>query len=144
MDIMNSMERQRLVSTLSDEPAHALGVVLKCCIGLFLLTLLVAIGGGWGNDGTATVSRGDSQHAEAASHPGNAAAHRREVFDERRARFESKASADQYAAVAPFAEANAYARPPSAARVSSQSPQAQNCSGGPDGGMDANGNQCSE
>jgi hypothetical protein len=140
---MNTTERQRLASTMSNEPTHALGVVLKCGICLALLTLLVAIGGSWVNDGGATETRDSAPHATSAAKLTGAAAHRKEVFDERRARFDSNVSVGQFAAVTPYAEAKAYARPPTADRVSQSTP-AQNCSGGPDGGMDANGNQCSE
>jgi hypothetical protein len=109
VDIMNTTERQRLASTLSDEPAHALGVVLKCAVCLALLTLLVVIGGNQGKPDTAPEARVSAPHAASATKLTGAAAHRKEVFDERRARFAGNASERHVAKTAPVTDAQAYA-----------------------------------
>ena len=105
---MNTTRRQRLVSTMSDEPTYALGVVLKCGICLALLTLLVVIGSTREEDGVASDARGSAPHAMAAAKFGGAAAHRKEVFDERRARFAGNASERSVGKTAPVADAQAY------------------------------------
>jgi hypothetical protein len=101
---MNTTKRQRLVSAMSDERTRGLGVVLKCGVCLALLTLLVAIGVGNGTDGDRANARRNVPLAAPAAKLTTAAAHRKEVFDERRARFTGNASerpVDETAAVAP-------------------------------------------
>jgi hypothetical protein len=108
VDIMNSTERQRLVSTMADEPTRALGVVLKCGICLALLTLLVVIGGAREKEGAAPEARGSAPHSAAVAKLPSAAAHRKEVFDDRRARFAGNASERNIAGTAPVAHAETY------------------------------------
>ena len=101
---MNTTKRKGLVSILSDEPAYGLGVVLKCGVCLALLTLLVVIGVSEGTDGDRANARRTVPHAAPAAKLTAAAAHRKEVFDERRARFAGTASerpVDETASVAP-------------------------------------------
>lgn len=89
---MNSTERQRLVSSLYREPACAVAVVLKCGVCLAVLILLALIGAVDGKDGFAQDARRGTPHsAPPAKLPGSAA-HRKEIFDSRRARFLSNAS----------------------------------------------------
>jgi hypothetical protein len=108
VDIMNTTKRQRLVSTLSDESTRALGVVLKCGICLALLTLLVVIGVSEEKVGVPADALDSVSHAASAAKLSGAAAHRKEVFDERRARFAGSASEHLVAKTAPAADDQAY------------------------------------
>jgi len=109
VNIMQTTERKQLVSTMTVEPAHALGVVLKCGVCLALLTLLLVIGSFREDDGTAPEARGGAPHAAAVAGSSGAAAHRKEVFEERRARFAGNASNRTFAGVASVAPAEPYA-----------------------------------
>ncbi len=93
---MHSTERQRLVSTMSHEPAHALGVILKCGVCLALLILLAVIGSTNERDDIAQVRSGPPLSASVAK-MSSAAAHRKEVFDGRRAHFLGNASERDFA-----------------------------------------------
>ena len=84
---MQNAERQRLVSTMSHEPAHALASVLKCGICLALLVLLAVIGGYPARDTTPQEARNAMPRSAAATKAFSAEAHRKEVLDERRAKF---------------------------------------------------------
>ena len=106
---MHTTERQQVVSTMTVEPARALGVVLKCGICLALLILLMVIGSARENDGVAPEVRGSASQAQAVARLPAAAAHRKAVFDDRRARFEDAASQRMLAGVAPVAPSEPYA-----------------------------------
>jgi len=106
---MHTTERQRLVSTMAVEPAHAVGVVLKCGICLALLTLLLVIGSARENDEVAPEAVGSAPHAAAPAIVPSAAAHRKAVFDDRRARFAGNASERTLAGMASGAPAEPYA-----------------------------------
>jgi hypothetical protein len=109
VDIMNTTERQRLLSTMADAPTQALAVVLKCAVCLALLTLLVVVGGNRETDGVAPGARGSAPYAASAAELSGAATHRKEVFDERRARFAGNASERRVAETAPAADVEAHA-----------------------------------
>ena len=88
---MQATERKRLVSTLSREGAYGLGTVLKCSICLAILNLLIAIGNSSEHVPNSQAARKDaSPPTSVAGNPG-ATAHRRQVFEERRAKFLGKA-----------------------------------------------------
>ncbi len=89
---MQTTERQRLVSTMSVAPTYGLGSVLKCGICLAFLLLLVAIGSAREQAPIAQEARKDAPHSKSAAGMYGAAAHRKEVFDGRRAKLMSKAS----------------------------------------------------
>jgi len=106
---VNTTERQKLLSTMADTPTRTLGVVLKCGICLALLILLMVIGSARENDGVAPEARGTAPHSAAVAIVPSAAAHRKAVFDERRARFAGNASERTLAGTAPGAPAEPYA-----------------------------------
>jgi len=106
---MHTTERQQVVSTMAVEPAHAVGVVLKCGICLALLALLLVIGSARENDGVAPEAAGSAPHAAAVAIVPSAAAHRKAVFDDRRARFAGNASDRTLAGAVPVAPAEPYA-----------------------------------
>lgn len=143
MDKMNRVERSNLVAQHADAPAHPVGVVLACCAGIVALTVLVAAGGAWTTDRKAQASTQASYRGEATARAGSTEEHRRDLFDERRARFTSSAS-DQVAVAVPGEDTRRPARALPAAAASFATSLSKICSGGPDGGMDATGNQCSE
>jgi len=90
-NIMQATERKRLVSTLSREGAYGLGTALKCSICLAILILLIAIGNSSEHVPNSQAARKDaSPPTSVAGNPG-ATAHRRQVFEERRAKFLGKA-----------------------------------------------------
>ncbi len=105
---MQTTERQRLISTMTVEPAHAVAAALKCGVCLALLTLLLVIGSTSKYDATASEARRSAPAAAAARLP-SAAAHRKAVFDDRRARFAGNASERTLAGRAQDAPAEAYA-----------------------------------
>jgi hypothetical protein len=104
VDIVNMTERQKLLSNMADAPTHAFAVVLKCAVCLALLTLLVVIGSTREKDGVAPEARGSAPHAMSAAKLSGAAAHRKEVFDDRRARFAGNAPERHVAGTAPVAD----------------------------------------
>lgn len=123
---MNSAERERLMREMSGEPARPVGTLITCAVGLGVVALLAAIGN------SAMESHAVAPEAVptyAGVHPatgGAADADRKKMFDERRARFAGEAprhlDASTDGHVANYV--------------------ALSCSGGPDGGMDATGNEC--
>jgi hypothetical protein len=106
---MHTTERQQVVSTMTVEPARALGVVLKCGVCLALLILLMVIGSAREDDTAAPQVRGSASQAQAVARLPAAAAHRKAVFDDRRARFEDTDSERIVAGMAPGAPAEPYA-----------------------------------
>jgi hypothetical protein len=106
---MHTTERQQVVSTMTVEPARALGVVLKCGIYLALLILLMVIGSAREDDGVAPEARGSASQAQAVARLPAAAAHRKAVFDDRRARFENADPERTLAGMAPGAPTEPYA-----------------------------------
>jgi len=106
---MHTTERQQVVSTMTAEPARALGAVLKCGVCLALLTLLLVIGNSREDDGAAPEARGSASQAPAVARLPAAATHRKAVFDDRRARFAGNASDRTLAGAVPVAPAEPYA-----------------------------------
>jgi hypothetical protein len=92
VNIVNTAERKRLVWTTSNEPTHSLEVILKCGVCLALLALLIVIGSAEEQGGVAQEARSSAAHPASVAKSSSAAAHRKEVFDGRRARFEGNAS----------------------------------------------------
>lgn len=91
---MQTTRRERLMRMASDEPAHGVATTVKCgaCIGL--LALLSVIGFGTGVNDAASPVAASTARNDASAHVGiRAEAHRKQVFDERRARFDGAAPA---------------------------------------------------
>ena len=105
---MLTSERERLVSTMSHEPASALGIVVKYggCVALAALLIVAAVRG---NEDVAGDARASASYSEPAAKASTAAAHRKEVFDARRARFAAKASGLDAAGITPITRAEAFA-----------------------------------
>ena len=91
------------------ESARGLGVVVKCGICLALLTLLLVIGSARENDGVTPEAGNGAPHAAAVAMLPSAAAHRKAVFDDRRARLAGNASERTIVETAPVASFEAYA-----------------------------------
>ena len=97
---MQNAERNRLIRDSSGTSANAAGIVIKCSMGLGILTLLALIGSETTGDNVAVPDASHVTRAMAvAPNNVNAAAHRKHVFDERRARFDG--SANEYMAMRP-------------------------------------------
>jgi hypothetical protein len=89
---MHAAERQRLTRTMSGEPMCAVGTAMKCAAGLAFLILLAAIGARADGNGSAVPEAPGAGRATASAAKGSAsAAHRKLVFEERRARLEHTA-----------------------------------------------------
>ena len=89
--MQSSIERERLMKTLHDEPANAWVVLAGCAAGLAIVVLLVAmvvrderVMGGSAAQG-AILPRAVTATVDAESH-------RKQVFDERRQRFQGNAT----------------------------------------------------
>ena len=103
------------------------GTILKLGVCLGVLALLVVMGRSERAIPDAQGARVTAAAPAAVPRPPSAAEHRKQVFDERRTRFDAATSiAAQRVAAATKAEGDTGAT----------------CSGGADGGMDATGNQC--
>lgn len=107
---MLNSERQSLNSTMAHEPASALGAVLKCGVCLALMTLLVVIGSTPGNEDAGNGARNRAPDSKFAAKASAAAAHRKEVFDARRAHFADRASGGDAAGMPPVTRAEAVLR----------------------------------
>ena len=82
--MQNSMQRHRLIKAMHVEQGRAWTVLAKCAVGLAVIALIAAIGAGDSFDQAA----GGSPAAAFTARTGQPAqAHRKQVFDERRARF---------------------------------------------------------
>lgn len=87
--MLSTTERQRLMRQFGGEPALRARAVAKCAAGMLILLLLVLLAAGSGDDGGIDrAARANADGAIATAAP-RAEAHRKQVFDERRARFES-------------------------------------------------------
>ena len=95
---MHAAERQRLMRTMSGEPMCAVGTAMKCAAGLAFLILLAAIGASADGIGSAVPEASSVGRATAsAAHDGASAAHRKLVFEERRASAERTTSLSVFA-----------------------------------------------
>jgi len=108
--MVHIFERQRLIRTLSHEPIHAFWTVSKCGTCLALLTLLMAVGGANADGGIAREMRRVVPDAASVVARSGVAAHRKEVFDGRRAHFMGNAPEPDIAvpALATHAEAGSH------------------------------------
>lgn len=87
--MLSTTERQRLMRQFGDEPALPARAVAKCGAGLVILLLLALIAAGSGDEGGIDrAARANADGAIATVAP-RAEAHRKQVYDERRARFEA-------------------------------------------------------
>jgi hypothetical protein len=84
--MQNSIERRRLHRKLYDEPVCAWFVLAKCAAGLAIVTLLAAIAVSEERGASSTLAHRPIQKA-ATGTPENAEAHRRQLFAQRRLRF---------------------------------------------------------
>ena len=83
--MQSSRQRRRLLTAMNAEPVHAWLVLVRCAAGLTVIVLLSLIGV------RASIDPGAPRHvaARAAPHAGQLVQkHRKQMFDERRARFE--------------------------------------------------------
>ena len=89
---MQNAERNRLVRNASGASTAA-GVVIKCCIGLGIVTLLALMGAETPGDNAVMPDASQIARAmPAAQDDSSAAAHRKRIFDERRARADGLAN----------------------------------------------------
>ena len=90
---MQAAERERLTRTMSSVSANPVGVVVKCGVCLGFLALLAVVGSGANdNDAIAPGAPYAGRETVSADDGVRADAHRKRVFDERRARLEGRAS----------------------------------------------------
>ena len=81
--MQTSKQRRRLLQEMESEPFRTWAVLAKCAGGLAVIVLIAVIGAGSTDDPEAISRAKDA--APHASQP--AQQHRKQVFDERRARF---------------------------------------------------------
>jgi hypothetical protein len=105
VNAMPTTQRQQW-NRIGSAPATSLGVALKCATCLALLGLLAVIGGTYEADRPAQAGPSGAAVAAATTPASGAAAHRKQVFDERRARFLGNAPDRDGAAPAPIAHAD--------------------------------------
>ena len=91
--MLTTSERQRLCSTMANEPISTIGVVLKCGI-CFAILLLIALIGSDGKEEEANSASIQALHMEWTTNMSSAAAHRKAVLDARRARLADSASVE--------------------------------------------------
>ena len=90
--MLSSVERRRLLKVIDVEPINAWMVLAKCAAGLVVIVLVAAVGFSQPAD------RGTSLAAAAVAVPvtgrfdQSAQEHRKQVFDERRQRFQGNAA----------------------------------------------------
>lgn len=144
---MHSKERQQRVQFYSREArrslappergsnksASLLALMLKCAACVAVVTLLVVISNGEYKAGIAVDGRSDPARQATVQMSSRAAADRKEVFDARRARFESQEAI-------PGRRIAAATVTPDPASVEGMG--GATCSGGVNGGMDASGSEC--
>jgi hypothetical protein len=90
--IVTFTERQKMVPTHGPEPAYPLLVVLKCGVCLMLLILLTVIGSTGAKSRFAQDARSNASGSAPGARMAGSAAHRKEVFDARRANFSGNAT----------------------------------------------------
>ncbi len=87
--MQSSIERRRLLKMMSDEPINVRFAMAKCAAGLAIVVLLVVIAVSDERVIGGSVAQGTTPPRAAAA-GASAERHRKQVFDERRARFNSK------------------------------------------------------
>jgi hypothetical protein len=89
---MQRAESERLSRSMGDLPTGPVRVVVGCGVCLGVLTLAVMVGSGTVDDTAATCAPGADRSTVSAREDIRAAAHRKRLFDERRARFDGHAA----------------------------------------------------
>jgi len=84
---MQTTERQHLIETMSQPPMRPLAAVLKCVACLAFLFLLVIIGNSRDDAALGERARPAAARVSPSGQASDAEAHRKELFDTRRARF---------------------------------------------------------
>ncbi len=85
---MRTTRREKLMRMTSDESAYGVATVLKCGVCIGFLALITVIGfSAHVNDAGTPVVLSTAQQKTSAYDGVRAEAHRKQVFDERRARF---------------------------------------------------------
>lgn len=107
---MSTPQRQRLMPTTAHEPARAVGALLQCAICMAFVTLLALIGSGSAPQEPPPATHALASRTDSPAKTSTAAAHRKEVFDGRRARFANEAPERGHAGTAPAARSLAHAR----------------------------------
>ncbi len=91
---MQTTRRERLMRMTSDESAYGFAIVVKALVCIGFLALLTVIAFSAGVNGAATPGPLSAGLENTSAHVAvRAEAHRKQVFDERRARFERAAPA---------------------------------------------------
>ncbi len=86
---MQTTRRERLMRMTCDESAYTFATVAKSAVCIGFLALLTVIGFSAGGNDAATAGALSAGRENTSAHvAGRAEAHRKQVFDERRARFE--------------------------------------------------------
>ena len=89
---MQTTRHERLLRMTSDEPAYGVARAVKFAVCMGFLALLTVIGFSASvNDAGTPAATSTAQQKESARFGVRAEAHRKQVFDERRARFEGTA-----------------------------------------------------
>ena len=83
---MQGAERERLMREWTGEPAATIGATMKCGAALAVLALLAVIGASASDTAALPGISGAARPATSTSTGGAAALHRRQVYEERRAR----------------------------------------------------------
>jgi hypothetical protein len=86
--MVSSYERRKLMRDFRREPACALALILKCVAGLLIIAGVALIGAQSDLSGDVATERLQAQRHDSAS-----LAHSRRLYEERRARFESRQNA---------------------------------------------------
>lgn len=89
---MQAAEGERLTRSMGDLSTSPVRVVVRCGACLGFLSLLVIVGSGTGDDAAAPRTPSADRSTVSARDDVRAAAHRKQLFDERRARFDGHAA----------------------------------------------------
>ena len=90
--MVTKIECKRLMKTMNDEPASAWMVLARCAVGLTVIVLIAVIGYSEHADRGASLAAATAVAASAAdSADARAQEHSKQVFDERRQRFQGNA-----------------------------------------------------
>ena len=92
--MQNSIERNKLSKALDREPAHAWTVLVKCAAGITILVLVCAAGIRWP---LAHPTVADSAATAAPPAGEGVQAHRKQVSESRRSRFQRRSDGQSFA-----------------------------------------------
>ena len=84
--MLSATERSRLLKAMSEEPVYVKVALAKCALGLAVFAMIAVIGASQSADSGAAGNVAADYTTQAAD---PAQAHRKELFDERRARLEN-------------------------------------------------------